>query len=612
MAQVVSLTTPTTIAPWQDRAQAKVKSTMSKIPPEWRLSKEQLDTAKTTRKLTGTFFQSFLNPRELEITKYPSVILVERIRTKRFCALEVASAYSKAAAVAHQINNCLHEIMFDQALARARELDEYQHEHNKTIGPLHGLPVSLKDQFHVKGTDTTMGYIGWIDTYEGSKDPEKVHLVESQIVKELLSLGAVLYCKTSLPQTLLVREYLSCGERRIVSPMCVGSLCLKLFGQFGETVNNLIGRTLNPVNQNLSCGGSSGGEGALLALGGSSVGIGTDIGGSVRIPAAFCGVYSVKPTHNRFSYRDAANTNPGQNTYPSSVGFLSTSLDGLQLIMSSVLSTKPWLRDPEVASIPWRQQAVDEVLHRTSAENGSVKSGERPLKLGIYWTNGEVEPQPPIKRGLRMVVEAVQMAGHKIVDWNPPSQTTAKRVHLAFLLADGAHDVHTQLALSGEPLIPSLEKTFKLRDPINLLEYQKLTLEGRDYSAAYSDYWNSTDCDDGQIVDAVIMPVAPHAAVIPGKYYHTAYTEAINLMSYSAAVIPVTLADKTLDPYDKSYQPRGEVDKLNWEAYDPEIYHGAPVGVQIVAKKYEEEKVLAIAKVINAALLASQKEMELS
>jgi len=70
----------------------------------------------------------------------------------------------------------------------------------------------------------------------------------------------------------------------------------------------------------------------------------------------------------------------------------------------------------------------------------------------------------------------------------------------------------------------------------------------------------------GQIVDAVIMPVAPHAAVIPGKYYHTAYTEAINLMSYSAAVIPVTLADKTLDPYDTSYQPRGTVDKLNWEA----------------------------------------------
>jgi amidase len=113
---------------------------------------------------------------------------------------------------------------------------------------------------------------------------------------------------------------------------------------------------------------------------------------------------------------------------------------------------------------------------------------------------------------------------------------------LAFLRADGAHDIHKQLNLSGEPLIPELEGAFQLRNPINPLEYQDLTLQGRDYSTAYSDYWNATaDGEDGrlsilrnsiwpplnlrpsegQIVDAVVMPVAPHAAVIPGKYYHT-------------------------------------------------------------------------------------------
>lgn len=63
------------------------------------------------------------------------------------------------------------------------------------MGPLHGLPISLKDQFHVKDTDTTMGYVGWIGSYEGEKSPEKVHKFESQIVEELLSLGAILYCK---------------------------------------------------------------------------------------------------------------------------------------------------------------------------------------------------------------------------------------------------------------------------------------------------------------------------------------------------------------------------------------------------------------------------------
>lgn len=66
------------------------------------------------------------------------------------------------------------------------------------MGPLHGLPVSLKDQFHVKGNDTTMGYVGWIGTYEGDRDPRKVHQLESQIVKDLLALGAVFYCKVVL------------------------------------------------------------------------------------------------------------------------------------------------------------------------------------------------------------------------------------------------------------------------------------------------------------------------------------------------------------------------------------------------------------------------------
>ncbi|KFY92325.1 hypothetical protein V500_04203 [Pseudogymnoascus sp. VKM F-4518 (FW-2643)] len=558
---------------WQEKAVAKVAKTRAKIPQEWILSKADIDDARQQRQLSGPFIERFLDSEEREIIRHDSVPLLSKIRSGHYTALQVAKAYCKTEAIAHQANNCLHEIIFHQAMQRAMELDDYLKKNKTTMGPLHGLPISLKDQFHVKGVDTTMGYIGWIDTYEGDTDPNKVHKVESQIVTELLSLGAVIYCKTSVPQSLLL----------------------------GETVNNLIGRTLNPVNQLLSCGGSSGGEGALNSLRGSSLGVGTDIGGSVRIPAAFCGIYSVKPTHNRFSYRDAGNTNPGQTTYASSIGFLSNSIDGLELVMSSVLSTQPWLRDPEVVTMPWRQDLVDSTLSRASPEGSS--NGNSPLKLGIYWTDGVVGPQPPIIRGLHTVVDTLRKAGHKVVDWNPPSQSTAKRVHLAFLKADGAHDIQKQLNISGEPLIPELVKSFQLRNPMNLLEYQDLTLQGRDYSEAYSDYWNSTANDeDGQIVDAVIMPVAPHAAVIPGKYYHTAYTEAINLMDYSAAVIPVTRANKTLDTFNSEYKPLNDVDRKNWEAYDADVYDGAPVGVQLVARKYEEEKVWAIAKIVSTAL----------
>ncbi len=152
-------------------------------------------------------------------------------------------------------------------------------------------------------------------------------------------------------------------------------------------------------------------------------------------------------------------------------------------------------------------------------------------------------------------------------------------------------------------MIPQQEEPFRLRDPISLLEYHALTVEGRDYEAAYCDYWNSTAEEDGklgittlflckiailsnigQIVDAVIMPVAPHAAVIPGKYFSAgalstrrsfetwrltrakAYTEAINLLDYSAVVIPVTRANKELDKPEGSFTPMNDMDAQNWAA----------------------------------------------
>jgi amidase len=100
------------------------------------------------------------------------------------------------------------------------------------------VPVSLKDQFHVKDVETSMGYVGWIGTFEGKKGTGKEKVVESEMVKMLRNAGAVLYCKTSVPHTLMS----------------------------GETVNNIIGYTLNPKNRQLTAGGSSGGEGALIGI----------------------------------------------------------------------------------------------------------------------------------------------------------------------------------------------------------------------------------------------------------------------------------------------------------------------------------------------------------
>ncbi|KAL6720353.1 hypothetical protein ACLMJK_002274 [Lecanora helva] len=549
---------------WQARAKAKVASITSMIPTEWRLKEADLESAKQQRKLCGPFFEKFLDESDLDIIRNDSVQLVDKIKSRQYTAVAVTQTYCKAAAVAQQINNCLHEVMFDAAFKTARKLDEYYRVNGVVRGPLHGLPISLKDQFHVKGYDTTMGYVGWIDTYEGGSDPDKVHKTNSLVVDDLLELGAVLYCK------------------------------------LGETMNNIIGSTLNPMNQLLSCGGSSGGEAALQALRASSVGLGTDIGGSVRLPAAFCGTYCVKPTHDRLSYRDVANTNPGQDTYASSVGVMGTSLDAIKMVMSSLLSMKPWMRDPRVVKMPWDDDVEKSTLGRAMPDGSAIQGLH--LKLGILWTDGVVTPHPPVARGLRVLNDLLKYKCHVVVDWKPPSHSEAKRIHSAFLKADGAHDIHHQLDLSGEPLIPPLRKGMQLREPTPLLEYQGLTIEGNKYNEAYCDYWNTTSNGDGQRVDAVIMPAAPHAAVIPGKFSHNAYTESINLMDYSVVVMPVTTADKSIDVFDHDYEPVNETDRMNWLAYDPEVYDGAPVGLQIVARKHEEEKVWAIAKIIDAAL----------
>lgn len=93
------------------------------------------------------------------------------------------------------------EIGFEIAWQRAKELDEYYEKYQKIVGPLHGLPVSLKDRFHVQGMETTMGYVGWIGTFEGRKGTAKEKVFESELVRELRSLGAIVIAKVGATQS---------------------------------------------------------------------------------------------------------------------------------------------------------------------------------------------------------------------------------------------------------------------------------------------------------------------------------------------------------------------------------------------------------------------------
>ncbi|KAI9844152.1 MAG: Acetamidase [Sclerophora amabilis] len=555
---------------WEKVAKTKRDSVNALIPEDWQVQKP-IPSADQQRDVTGKYIQEYLNAKEIEITETDAAGIVQRTCAGEWKARDVTEAFCHRAAIAHQLVNCLHEIFFDGALQDAQRLDDYYATHKRPIGPLHGLPISLKDQFHVKGVETTMGYVGWIGTFQGQKNTGKERVFESEMVKELKSMGAVLYCKTSVPHTLMT----------------------------GETVNNIIGYTWNPKNRHLSSGGSSGGEGALVGLKGSPLGFGTDIGGSIRIPAVFNGLYGIKPSAGRLPYEGMANSMDGQNSMLSVVGPIAHSPASLRLVIKSVLSQQPWLHDPLVHELPWRNEQEDQIMEQIKAAGG----GAGGLAFGVLRHDGTVMPQPPVRRAIDVATGALQKMGHKIVEWNPPSHERGNAIALTTYMYDGGKDIYDALALSGEPVVKQLE----IKEAFEQMNGSKIAatnVQKREYQKDYMEYWNGTKdiSGTGRPVEAFIMPLAPFPAARPETFKYYGYSTIVNLLDYTAVVVPVTRADKTVDLVDADYKPINDYDKAVWEHYDPEIYDGAHVGVQIVGRRLQEEKVLVLAEIIGEAL----------
>jgi amidase len=136
-----------------------------------------------------------LTKEELEITETKASELLAKLASGTLSAVAVTTAFGKRALIADQVVNCLTEVFLDHALADAAELDACLKTNGKPKGPLHGLPISLKDQFSIKGIDTCMGYSAW-----ANKPAER----DSSLVVALKQAGAVLYVRTNVPQSLMV------------------------------------------------------------------------------------------------------------------------------------------------------------------------------------------------------------------------------------------------------------------------------------------------------------------------------------------------------------------------------------------------------------------------
>jgi amidase len=171
-----------------------------------------------------------------------------------------------------------------------------------------------------------------------------------------------------------------------------------------ENIGPTHGSTTNPHNSELTPGGSSGGEGALLAMLASPLGIGTDIGGSIRSPAANCGIYGLKPSAFRLPLAGVHVFFSGCEMVPAAVGPMTPSRNGIAIFMKSILDTRPWEKDPSLLPIPWR-----ELEYRSPR-----------LNIGVMWDDGVVKPSAAMTRALREVVEKLEgNPRFRVFRWEP-------------------------------------------------------------------------------------------------------------------------------------------------------------------------------------------------
>ncbi|KAJ7631192.1 general amidase [Roridomyces roridus] len=527
---------------WQEIATEKKAHQLDSVPKEWISS----NLPSTNELNVIEYPRTFLSPLDIEITESQVPALISQLAEGKWSAVQVTTSFYKRAIIAQQLTNCLTEIFVDRALSRAKELDEHLEKTGTVVGPLHGLPISLKDQISIKGIDSTMGYVSWI-----GKPAEK----NSVLVDILESLGAVPFVKTNIPQTLMASGLIS----SIPYP------------------------TSNPYNRSLTSGGSSGGEGALA---------------SIRIPSAFCGVYGFRPSSHRVPYAGCVNSLEGEDAVVSVLGPLSNSLDGIKLFYKSVLSKQPWLKDPLVVRKRWSEDEYNLIDHGSGGQ----------LCFAIMWHNGVIVPDPPIRRGLEMTKDALLAAGHKVIDWTPHKQAEITETWQA--IWNSGSDEDFKRAAAPEPVIESMgllpEDTplqFRPDQPSTMTAFDlwQVHKQRRDLRQEYAQLWEDSvsKTGTGRPVDAIICPAAPYAAPPHGLNNANVamISMAFNLLDYPALVIPVSHVDQQFYTQD---------DREGYERYDPKIHEHAPIVIQVVGRTMEEEAVIAMSEIVDKALKATK------
>jgi fatty acid amide hydrolase len=501
----------------------------------------------------------------------PIIKLGAREAARLIASGELSSREAVEACIARiqELNPSLKALVvetFERARTEADTADAARKD-GKALGPLHGVPITIKEQFCVAGTPSTFGL---------KSQAKKIDESDGPLVAALRDAGAIILGKTNVSQFLM----------------------------YIESDNPVYGQTRNPWDHRRTPGGSSGGEAAAISAGMSFLGLGCDLGGSIREPAHFCGVQGLKPTSGRLTIFD---TRPGifpmdRSSILPQPGPMARNVEDLELAME--ILTLPQLPDAPHTH-PWL----------------SATSVDLP-KLRVAWfdDDGFFPASPAIRRAVREAVEALSRRGITTARWEPPRVKDAMRLYFSRLTASGTKVYKKSLGRGdAAPQIRSLFGAIDLNPATRGLSSRCLSLLGQTRIADLLKWTGERDADSISAIeqelsayreefdaalsgfDAIICPPAALPAIPHGTSNilngFDSYAKLFNTLGMPAGVVAASRVRQG-EESDRVYG-RDAVDKA--AAKSEAGSAGLPIGVQVAARWRREDIVLAVMRALESA-----------
>lgn len=491
----------------------------------------------------------------MNLTSRSATELLSLLAARQVSAEEVVKAHIRAIEERDGEINAVAVRRFDRALDEAAVIDKLRARGHQ-LGPLAGLPLTVKECFDLTGTPTTAGVARL------RRQPSEG---DAAVVAALRNAGAVVIGKTNLAQ-----------------------LCWSL-----ETSNPVYGRTNNPWDGTRTPGGSSGGEGAAVSAQLSPVGIGTDSGGSVRIPAHYCGVHALKPTSGRLSNRGT--------------------VDELLLSFQPIVTNQPGLlsRQVEDLRLVYELLAASPQAAATSDEAAARSEGPAQVRAGEAWTGkpttkrrwtigyfagGLHPPSAAIQRVLSDAVRELESAGFGVRVFEPPSLERAQELfRAAFGLDRGA----TVRALAdGSDLDPLVEEALSDLAGQQVPERFRTTAPLVDACEEYRhEFARALDAAE---VDFLICP--PTSVVAHQHGMSRAFddmpimSELFNLLGMPAGVVSLS----RVRAEEELARPAPTCPAEEVAATADRGSAGLPVSVQLVGRHWNETGVLDVMQLLES------------